>query len=150
MVRLLVALWAGLAVQRPDSTARARSDAALREVNDSLSAVEAAAGQFQMDLTNASPDLVVSRAERLSARCAGARVVAARLDTLLAPGTPLRRDLATLRAELTRCEASFTTSRAHPADSIKAWGPYRLATLGDTVRRYRIAAQSLMTRAHKR
>jgi len=150
MVRLLVALWtAGLAVQAPDSATRARSATALHALHDSLSAVDAAAAQFQTDLVNASRDLVISRATRLTGRCAGARVAAISLDTLVAPRAPFRRDLATLRADLTRCEANFATDRwyAH-ADSVKAWAPYRLAKLGDALRRYRIAARAFMHQAH--
>ena len=150
MVRLLVALWTGgLAVQAPDSAMRVRSATVLRALNDSLSAVDAAAEQFQTDLDNASRDLVISRAARLTKRCAGARVAALSLDTVLAVQAPLRRDLATLRAELTRCQANFATDRWYErADSVKAWAPYRLAKLGDAVRRYRIAARAFMRQTH--
>src|SRR6266513_6183524 len=152
MVRLLMALWTGgggLAVQAPDSAARARSATALRALNDSLSAVDAAAGQFQTDLVNASRDLVISRATRLTGRCAGARVAALSLDTLVAPRAPFRRDLATLHTELTRCEANFAPDRWYErADSVKAWAPYRLAQLGDAVRRYRIAVRAFMRQTH--
>ena len=157
MAHAIVVLWAALAVQVPDSAARARYAAALRNLSDSLSAVEAAAALVQADLVNASRDLVISRSARLTARCAGARAAARSLDSLLVavplrpppppPHPPLGRELAMLRMELTRCEAAFTTGRGYErADSVRAWAPHRIARLDDAVRRYRLSARTLMRR----
>jgi len=155
MAHAIVVLWAALAVQVPDSAARARYAAALRNLSDSLSAVEAAAALVQADLVNASRDLVISRSARLTARCAGARAAARSLDSLLVavpltpppPHPPLGRELAMLRMELTRCEAAFTTGRGYErADSVRAWAPHRIARLDDAIRRYRLTARTLMRR----
>ena len=142
-----LALWAVLIAQAPDSAAQARYGVALRTVGDSLTALEAAAARFRADLVNASPDLVISRATRLTARCAGALHQARRLDSLLATETRLRRELAALRAALVRCAKDFATGPWYQgADSVQAWAPYRLARLDDAVRRYRLAAREFMHR----
>jgi len=148
MVRSLLVLWTALAAQAPDSATRARSAAALRTLNDSLSAVAAAAAQFRADLVNASGDLVISRAARLTQRCAGALAGTAPVDSLPGTGTRLRRDLAALRAELVRCGQNFAAGPWYQrVDSVKAWAPYRLARLDEAVQRYRLTARAFMHRA---
>lgn len=139
----LAALWVGLIAPGPDSVTRARS-AALAAFDDSLTAVESAAAAFSSDLGVASSDLVVSRSERLRRRCAGAERAAEPLLTLLSPATAAHRDLGSLRAALARCDVEFVTTQSQPADSVKAWAPFRLARLGDAVRRYRLSAAPLM------
>ena len=136
------ALWVGLVIQAPDSAARARYAAARTALDDSLTAVEAAAAGFQADLAGASSDLVLSRAERLRRRCAGAEGASQPLLALLTTGSAPRRDLVSLRAALARCDTEFATPRSQAADSLKAWAPYRLARLGDAVRRYRLSART--------
>lgn len=143
MPAALVVLWAVLIAQTPDTAAQARYGAALRRVNDSLTALEGEAAKFQADLVNASPDLVIARAMRLRHRCYGARSEAGRLDSLPALSTPLRRDLTALRVELARCDREFATGPQHQlADSVKAWAPFRLSRLSDAVRRFRLSARA--------
>jgi hypothetical protein len=98
---------------------------------------------FRADLINASPDLVIARATRLRQHCAGSGREAGSLDSLRVIGVRLRRELASLRAELARCEREFTVGPWYQgADSVKAWGPYRLARLTSAVRRFRLAAHT--------
>jgi hypothetical protein len=147
----LVVLWAVLVAQTPDTAAQGRYGAAIRRVNDSLTALEGAAAMFQADLVNASPDLVISRATRLRQHCTGTRREAGRLDSLPAVGARLRRNVAALRAELARCDREFATGPWYQgADSVKAWAPYRLARLGNAVRRFRLAARAFMRDASMR
>lgn len=149
MLGTLVVLWAVSMAQAPDSAAQARYGPPLRTFGDSLTTLEATAAMFRADLTNSSPDLVISRATRLTARCAGALRQAGRLDSLLAAGTRLRRELAALRAALVRCKKEFTTGPWYQrADSVKAWAPYWLGRLDDAVHRYRLAAREFMHSLH--
>lgn len=151
MAGALVVLWAVLIAQAPDTTVQARYDAAIRRVNDSLTALEGAAAMFQADLVNASPDLVISRATRLRQHCNGTRRETGRLDSLPAIGARLRRELAVLRTELARCDREFTTGPWYQgADSVKAWAPFRLARLGTAVRRFRLAARAFLREASTR
>ena len=148
MVHALLVLWAAVAAQAPDSATRARYVTALRTLNDSLSAVQAAATQFRADLGTASRDLVISRASRLTQRCAGALAGTAPVESLPPAGTRLHRDLATLRAELVRCGRDFDAGPwGARVDSLKAWAPYRLARLDEVVQRYRLAARAFRKRA---
>ena len=141
----LVVLWAALVAQAPDTAKQARYGAAIHRVNDSLTALQGAAAMFQADLVNASPDLVISRATRLRQHCAGARSEAGRLDSLPALGLRLHREIVALRAELARCDREFDTGPWYQrTDSVKAWAPFRLGRLGDSVRRFRLAARAFM------
>lgn len=141
----LVVLWTVLIAQAPDTTAQNRYGAAIRRVSDSLTVLEGATAMFQADLIHASSDLVISRALRLRQHCTGSRNETWRLDSLPTLGTRLRRELATLRAELARCEREFAIGLSYQgADSVKAWAPYRLARMGAAVRRFRLAARASM------
>ena len=144
----LVVLWAALAAQAPDTAKLARYGTALRRVHDSLTVVQGAAAMFQADLVNASQDLVISRATRLRQHCAGAWREAGRLDSLPALGARMHREVAALRVELARCEREFTTGPWYErADSVKAWAPFRLARLGDAIRRFRLAVRAFQREA---
>ena len=146
MLGLLVALTAILHAQIPDSAARAQQLATLKALDDSLTAVSAATTAFRADLNHASPDLVISRAARVQRRCAGAVAQGQRLtaDSL---DPHLHHELASLRAELNRCVADFTTGAGYrKVDSLTAWAPYRLARLDDAIRRYRGAARTFQHR----
>jgi len=158
MLATLLGLWAALAVQAPDSAKTARYSADLRALDDSLGAVRGAAAQFRADLTYASPDLVIARAQRMRGRCLGGQAAAARLDSTLAAGpylaraahaeARLRRDLAAVRRALGECRRDFDTGLRYPAaDSAKAWGPYRLSRLEAAIRVYTAAAQILREQA---
>lgn len=144
----LVVLCAVLVAQTPDSAAQARYHAGIQRLNDSLTALEGSAAMFQADLVHASPDLVISRATRLRMRCTGTRRQVGLLDSMPAVGARLRRELAALNAELMRCDREFAIGPSYQgADSVKAWAPYRLARLGDAVRRFRLAARVFMREA---
>ena len=145
MTGALVALWAVLIAQAPDTAVRARYGAAIRRVNDSLTALEGAAAMFQADLVHASPDLVISRATRLRQHCTGARSEAGRLDSLPTVRARLHGELAALRAELARCDREFATGPWYErVDSVRAWAPFRLARLNAVVTRFRAAARTFM------
>jgi hypothetical protein len=151
MAAALVVLWATLVAQAPDTAMQARYGAAIRRVNDSLTALQGAAAMFQMDLVSASPDLVISRATRLRQHCSGTRGEADRLDSLPAIGVRMHREIVALRAELARCDREFTTGPWYQrADSVKAWAPFRLARLGDAVRRFRLAARTFLREISRR
>ena len=151
MAAALVVLWATLVAQAPDTAMQARHGAAIRRVNDSLTALQGAAAMFQADLVNASPDLVISRATRLRQHCSGTRGEAGRLDSLPAIGVRMHREIAALRAQLARCDREFATGPWYQrADSVKAWAPFRLARLGDAVRRFRLAARVFMREGSRR
>ena len=148
MAAALVVLWAVLVAQAPDTTKQARYGAAIRRVNDSLTVLQGATAMFQADLVNASQDLVISRATRLRQHCAGTRREAGRLDSLPAIGARLHREIASLRVELARCDREFTTGPWYErADSVKAWAPFRLARLGDAIRRFRLAVRAFQREA---
>jgi hypothetical protein len=151
MAGVLAVFWAVFIAQAPDTASLARQDAAIRRVSDSLTVLEGAAAMFQADLVHASPDLVISRATRLRQHCTGTHRETARLDSLPTLGAQLRRDLATLRSELARCDREFATGPWYQnADSVKVWAPYRLSRLGDAVRRFRLTARASMGAAQKR
>jgi hypothetical protein len=132
----------GLVTQAPDSAARARYARVRTVLDDSLTAVEAAAAGFQSDLAGASSDLVASRSERLRRRCDAAEGASEPLLAMLTTTSALRRDLVTLRAALNRCRTEFVVGRGQPPDSLKAWAPYRLARLGEAARRYRLSVRT--------
>ena len=145
----LVALTA-TAVQRPvpDSAARARLMAVLRNVQDSLDQVRGAAYNFRTDLGGASPGVVLTRAERMHASCVSGDEALVRLDSALTASYPagspadLRREMHVLRTALTECRREYdTTARWNQrADSVRAWAPYRLRRLDEAMRRFAQAA----------
>lgn len=140
----LLVVWAMAAAQLPDTTAAARLGAALARIHDSLTVLEGAAAQFQVDLVHASPDLVIARATRLRQHCDGTRHEVDQLDSLPGRGARLAREITALRAELVRCDREFATGPWYRgADSVKAWAPFRLARLSTAVRRFRVAARAL-------
>lgn len=133
----------GLVAQTPDSATRARYAPVLAALDDSLTALDAATAGFQSDLATASPDLVVSRSERLRRRCVGVERASEPLVALLSAKSAPRRELDALRAAVARCKSDFVVRGNQTADSLKAWAPYRLGRLGEAVRRYRLSAQAL-------
>src|SRR5581483_10839792 len=126
--------------QTPDSAARAHSAALFHALTDSVSAVESSSAAFASDLESASPDLVVARSERLRTRCNGAAQIADSLAHSI-NGSAARRELARLKAALVRCDADFRAAAPLTiarVDSLKGWGPHRLARLGAALRRFRV------------
>jgi len=143
---------AGLRAQAPDSVARARLVAGRTALDDSLSAVRRAAVRFGADLSAASGDLVVTRAREVHHRCRAAVPAADSLAGLLGARTYVaaaateqqaaRSEVLSLRRALTRCAAEFDPGARYTtplADSLRAWGPYRLSQLDAVVRRYEAA-----------
>jgi len=128
--------------QQPDSATRARYTPALHALEDSLGTLGAAVARFQTDLPNASPDLVVARSSRVKQHCTGALAAAAAVDSAVPARASLRSALTSLRAELSRCNEEFATGKwTERADSLRAWGPHRLARLTEAMQRYRWSAR---------
>jgi len=149
MFAAVLVIWTAFApAQRPDSAARASIVAALKTVQDSLDRVRGAAYNFRTDLGGASPVVVYSRAQRMRASCVGAGGALAHLDSVLNASYPagapadLRREARALRAALAECRREYdtTTRWAQRADSVRAWAPYRLRRLDETMRRFARAA----------
>jgi hypothetical protein len=139
--------YAALAMaQVPDSATRARAARWFHALTDSVSAVESGSAAFASDLASASPDLVVARSERLRAHCNGAaRVVDSLAATIIS--VEARRELTRLRAALEQCDADFRSApplTAARADSLKGWGPHRLARLGAALRRFRVISRPIL------
>ncbi len=161
MLTPLLALWTAFAAQAPDSAAQARLAAAVSTLRDSLTAVQAAAVAFRADLGTASGDLVLARARRLHQRCAAARRAARPLATLFQvrahesrPGaaeTRARGDLVAVERVLGKCERAYDTAApGASADTLKAWGPYRISQLEAELRRYTPSIELLAKPAGKR
>jgi hypothetical protein len=150
MVAAFLVVWTAFAPaqQRPDSATRVRIVAVLKTVQDSLDRVRGAAYNFRTDLGGASPVVVYNRAQRMHASCVGADGALVRLDSALNASYPagapadLRREARIMRGALADCRREYdTTARwAQRADSVRAWAPYRLRRLDDTMRRFASAA----------
>lgn len=157
MLKLLPILWAAIAAQSPDRATTARYASALQTVADSLTGVRGAVASFRADLAAASPALVLARAARVRARCAGARAAVAQLRAVVASDyTPhargaqhaLRDEATGLTRALERCEREWDASlRGASADSLRAWGPYRIEQLEIVMRRYHTRAGAFQKRA---
>ncbi len=152
MIATLLTAWA-LSAQSPDSVIRAGMMDAVTAMADSLAALRGAGAQFNRDLANASSLLVLTRARSVRARCAAATAAGAHLDSLYARHAAVivrdagvagwRQELTRLQTELARCTREWTAAVGHSADSLRVWGPYRLARLEEAARRYREAAARL-------
>lgn len=122
-------LWAALAAQAPDSTLSA-----------TLTALRSAATQFRQDLAQASPQLVIARAQQVRVACAGSRLAADSLAPLVSRDAAARAELAALQRALGVCQRDWDLRGARAnADSLRAWGPHRLSELDRAVRRYQSA-----------
>ncbi|MGH7644748.1 MAG: hypothetical protein ACREMR_04090 [Gemmatimonadales bacterium] len=164
IVRTLLVLWVAsapapaparptsLPAQAPDTAARARLVDARAALDDSVSAVRRAAVRFGSDLGTASPDLVLTRARDVHQRCGAAVPAADSLARVLGARTyaaaaaqeqqAAHSEVVSLRRALARCAAQFNPGARHDpplADSLRAWGPYRLSQLEQTTRRYEAA-----------
>ena len=157
MLRLLPILWAALAAQAPDRATTARYAGALQTVADSLTGVRGAVASFRADLAAASPALVLARAARVRARCVAARTAVAQLRAVVASDyTPharraqqaLRDEATGLTRALQRCEREWDVALpGASADSLRAWGPYRIERLETAMRRYHTRAGEFQKRA---
>jgi len=158
MIPLLLAF--GVVLQLPDSARQARYERMLREVTDSLSALRGAAAGFRTDLSRTSSALILERATRVQNGCRGADVAVSRQQSLLAEGVyvanaksaqaRLAMEAARLRQALSRCEREWAVREAPStadADSLAAWGPYRLSQLDDALRRFNASLRSFVRAA---
>lgn len=158
MTSLTTLLWAALVAQTPDSAAKLRIIDALQSMDASLTAVRGAAANFRVDLPAASPNLVRARAARIRARCVAARTAVANTQTVLSADvyTPnlrpkqdaVRAELIPLDRALALCESEWNTGSAVPADSLRAWGPFRATRLESALRRYEGRAGDFRSAAH--
>jgi hypothetical protein len=153
MIPFLLTGWA-LATQSPDSAARAEVNGAVITMGDALAGLRGASAMFRRDLEHASPQLLVSRAGVVREQCDAVSAAGARFDSAYARNArvvsrdrgmaDVRRELRALQQELARCDREWRVGY-QPAqiDSVRAWGPYRLARIETAVRRYHEAAGRL-------
>jgi hypothetical protein len=143
--------WSGAAPavrQAPDSALLRRFADAVNAASDTLEAVRGLAQAFRNDLPTASPTLILARATSVHDACASGASAVRRLQGILAARTvsaAAARSQARFRgtaeetvAALDRCVRSWlplprTDDRA---DSLRAWGPFRIAQLDQALRRY--------------
>src|SRR3989442_4160745 len=117
---------------------------------DAIGGVRGAGVALRVVLGRLSGVRVLARARRLGERCAAARR-AARSRALLLADAPLpagerraRRDLAELERVLQKCERDYDPGAPGVnADTLKAWGRFRLNQLELELRRYAPGAQRL-------
>lgn len=131
-------------------------------LRDTLQPVSAAIATFRRDLGSAGDETILSKAERLVRACGSAR--AALLDAVseFAPGRvppsthqaadSLRASLRTLASGLDEHCATGLDPRGPgvPADSLRAWGPYRTAQLRVALDRFRSKADRFAAAARLR
>ena len=122
MFALALLLW----VQGPDSSLVA-----------TFTTLRSAAARFRQDLPHASAQLVLARAQQVHTACASARVAADSVAPQVARDAAARTELAALQRALVACQRDWATAgpRAN-ADSLRAWGPYRLSELDRALRQY--------------
>jgi hypothetical protein len=136
----------------PDSAAVARYQALLIGLRDTVDRIAARTTEFRRDLRTIGDMTVLARAARLEEACRDARaaltaarpqLAAARLgsgqagarDTLV---TAIGNLVSSLQRE---CERGLgTTGPGSRADSLRAWGPHRTATLTQAMTAYHGAA----------
>jgi hypothetical protein len=135
----MVALALLLVVQGPDSSLLA-----------TFSTVRSAAARFRQDLPQASPQLVLARAQQVRAACLGTRAAADSLAPRLMRDAAAQAELAALQRALSACQREWETHGPHVhADTLRAWGPYRLAELDRALLRYQRARMERMQPASK-
>jgi hypothetical protein len=126
MVALALLLWT---LQTPDSALVA-----------SFSAVRSASARFRQDLSQASQQLVLARAQQVRAACIGTRTAADSLAPRLTGNTTAQTELVALQRALDTCQREWETHGPRVnADSLRAWGPYRLSELDRALQRYQRA-----------
>jgi hypothetical protein len=129
MFATVALLWAGLAAQSPDSVLLA-----------TFTTLRSASAQFRQDLAQASPQLVIARANQVRAACSGSRLAADSLALLWARHAAAQSELAALQRALGACQRDWDTkSPRASADSLRAWGPFRLTELDRALRRFQRA-----------
>jgi len=97
----------------------------------------------------ASPQLVIARADQVRVACAGSHAAADSLAPRLRSNAA-RADLAVLQRALSACQLEWdTTGPRANADSLRAWGPYRLSELDRAMRRYQTTRGTRGTRSSR-
>ena len=155
-------LWGALTTSSPAPSVRQSSDSALLKrlgdvvnaTSDSLEALRGLAQAFRNDLATASPTLVLARATAVHDACAANADAVRRLQGILAARTvspaaaksqtKLRTTSEETVAALDRCARLWlplprTDERA---DSLRAWGPYRVTQLDADVRKFHAAQRA--------
>lgn len=156
MLPLWVPLWGALLApvtpswQTTDSTVLRRYGDAVNATADTLDMLRGYAQAFRNDLQTASPTIVLARATSVQNACASGASAVRRLQGMLAARTvssiPLAvRNQARFRATseatvatLERCVRNWqplprTDARA---DTLRAWGPYRINEIGQALQKF--------------
>lgn len=161
MIVSLLSLWGALswhgtasaARQAPDSALLRRLGDAINATSDTLNALRGLTQAFRTDLPTASSTLVLARATAVHDACASGASAVRRLQGILAArtvSTSAARSQASLRntaeetvSALDRCVRTWLPLPRDDqrADSLRAWGPYRIAQLEQSLRRYDAARQ---------
>lgn len=137
-----------LTAQEADSAVIARFREAVTTTSDTLELLRGVAQAFRNDLATASPNLVLTRANQVQNACTNGASALRRLEGILAART-VKESVARIQAQfrgiaeetagaLDRCARAWqplprTDDRA---DTLRAWGPSRVADLERTLRRY--------------
>lgn len=143
-----LAIPAALPAQDVDSAVIVRFREAVTVTSDTLDMLSGVAQAFRNDLATASPTLILARATAVQNACTSGASALRRLQGMLAARTvkpSAARTQAQLRATaeetagtLERCARTWqplprTDDRA---DTLRAWGPSRVADLEKALRRY--------------
>jgi len=158
MLPFWVSLWGALVApassslhQTPDSAVLRRYGDAVDATSDTLDMLRGLAQAFRNDLQTASPTLVLERATSVQTACLSGVTSVRRLQGMLAAGavTPKSaRSQAKFRvtaeetvAALERCVRNWqplprTNTRA---DTLRAWGPYRVNEIEQALRKFDLA-----------
>ena len=143
-----LAIPAALPAQDVDSTVIVRFREAVTITSDTIEMLQGVAQSFRNDLATASPNLILARATAVQNACTSGASALRRLQGMLAART-VKESAARVQAQfrgiaeetagaLDRCARAWqplprTDDRA---DTLRAWGPSRVADLEKTLRRY--------------
>jgi len=159
LVALIAAAAVPTSVQAPDSAKAAHVERVILASSDSITRLRQAAAGFRLDLQGISPALVLERAQRVQNGCSGAvaglepllRVLNVEMLTPRAGAEQARLRLAAmdLRRTLQQCRRDWEPKPASQtlADSLRAWGPYRVQQLDLALRRYDSALRVFQLKA---
>lgn len=140
---------------KPDSTTVASYRQVLLTLRDSVNLVSARSAEFRRDLRTVGGETVLSRSQRLVAACQGAQRALHDTRPTLA-GLPTNADTRPLRDSLFVAMRNLSRSLdveclrglapegpGARADTLRAWGPHRTATLEQVTTAYHGAAARL-------